>query len=156
MFFAELAFMWYNLLTTVKTEQFVTQKKPKIVSLNPIVLGDNRRVMLEMVVEDLPTIFSNVVFAMPDLSPNPPTKPPKPDPDAPSPYPNIELSILNSQRHQIASLFIVENKEKHTSLTLHLRSSDIKEQYTARAEMTYLDKILDVVEVPFTLNRIDY
>jgi|GEM_PF-1671953 len=148
--------MWYNLLTTVKTEQFVTQKEPKIVSLNPVVFSDNRRVMLEMVVEDLPTIFSNVAFTMPDLSPNPPTKPPKPDPDAPSPYPNIELSILNSQRQQLTNLFIVEHKEKHTSLTLHLRSADIDEQYTARAEMTYLDKTLDVVEVPFTLNRNDY
>ena len=58
----------------------MTQKEPKIISLNPVILGDNRRIMLEMVVEDLPTIFSNVAFAMPDLSPNPPTKPPKPDP----------------------------------------------------------------------------
>jgi hypothetical protein len=118
------------------------------------VFGDNHRVMLEMVVEDLPTVFSNVAFSMPDLSPSPPQKPPKTDPEAPSPFPNIELSILNGQRLQVASLFIVEHKERYTSLTLHLRSPDISEQYTARAEMTYLNETLDVTEVPFTLNQV--
>jgi hypothetical protein len=109
--------------------------------------------MLELVVEDLPTVFSNVAFTMPDLSPNPPQKPPRPDPDAPSPYPNVELSILDSRRRQVASLFIVEHKEKQTALTLHLRSPDILEQYTARAEMTHLDQTLDVREIPFNLNQ---
>lgn len=131
----------------------MTQTKPSIASLQPVALADNRRVTLEMVVENLPTLFANVAFTMPDLLDAPPARPPKPAADTPSPYPNIELSILNSHRQQIASLFIVEHKEKVTSLTLHLREPDVHEQYTARAEMTYQDEIIDVIEVPFTLHQ---
>ena len=130
----------------------MTDKKPSITSLYPVVFGDNRRVIIEMVVEDLPATVSNIMF-MPDLADTPPAKPSKPDPDAPSPYPNVVLSILNSRRQQIVDILIVEHKEKHTSLTLHLPASDITEQYTARAEMTFNDETLDVVEVPFTLNQ---
>lgn len=133
----------------------MTETKPKIVSLQPIVLKDNRRVTMKMVVENLPAIFSNVMFMMPDPSDTAPARPPKPDPDAPSPYPNVELSVLNSRREEIASLYIVEHKEKHTSLTLHIPSPDEKEQYTARAEMTYQDQTLDVVEVSFSFNQAD-
>jgi hypothetical protein len=131
----------------------VIEKTPKIASFNPVVLQDNRRVTLEMVVDNLPTVFSNVAFSMPDLSENGPAAPPKPDTSAPSPFPDVELSILNSGRQQIASLLIVEHKEQRTALTLHLRQPDLTEQYTARAEMTYQDKTLDVVEVPFRLNQ---
>jgi hypothetical protein len=132
----------------------MASKIPKIKTLNPIVYPDKRRVMLELAVENLPILFSNIAFAMPDLSPQPP-KPARPDPDAPSPYPNIELSILNSRRQQVATLFIVEHKEELTSLTLHLRQADVKEQYTARAEMTYLGETIDVMEVPFKLKNDD-
>lgn len=130
----------------------MTVQKPRITLLNPVVLKDNRRVILELVVEDLPVDFANIMF-MPDVTTPPPTRPPKPDPDAPSPYPNVELSILNSHRRQVASLFIVEHKEKNIALTLHLRSPDLSEQYTARAEMTHNDEIIEVIEVPFTLNQ---
>lgn len=133
----------------------MTEKKPRIASLQPVVLKDNRRVTLEMVVENLPPIFSNVTFAMPDLSNNQPARPARPDPNTPSPYPNIELSILNSRRQQVANLFIVEHKEKHTALTLHLPDPDLQERYTARAEMTYNEETLDVVEMPFTLNQVN-
>jgi len=131
----------------------VTEPLPKITQLNPIVMPDNRRVMLEMVVDNLPTVFSNVAFSMPAMLDQPPTAPPKPDPDALSPYPDIVLSILNSQGREVASLLIVEHKEQYTSLTLHLRPADPVEQYIARAEMTYQDNPLDQVDVPFTLNR---
>jgi hypothetical protein len=133
----------------------MTQTKPAIASLQPVVLPDNRRVTLEMVVENLPALFANVAFTMPDMLDAPPAKPSKPPADAPSPYPNVELSILNSRRQQVANLFIVEHKERFTSLTMHLREPDMHEQYTARAEMTYQDQIIDVVEVPFTLHRIE-
>ena len=131
----------------------MTEKKPAIASLQTVVLADNRRVTLEMVVENLPTTFANVAFSMPDMLDPPAVRPPKPATDAPSPYPNVELSILNSHRQQVASLFIVEHKEKFTSLTLHLSSPDVQEQYTARAEMTYMDEIIDVMETPFTLHQ---
>lgn len=131
----------------------MTQKTPKITLLNPIVYNDNRRVMLEMDVEHLPTLFSNVSLMMPDLSQTAPAQPPKPDPNAPSPYPNIELAILDSQNREVASLLIIEHKEPHTSLTLHLRAPNSDEQYTAKAEMSYQDQVIDVVEVPFNLNQ---
>jgi hypothetical protein len=83
-----------------------------------------------------------------------PARPPKPADNTPGPYPNVELSILNSLRQQIASLFIVEHKEKFTALTLHLSNPDLQENYSARAEMTYQDEIIDAVEVPFTLNPV--
>ena len=133
----------------------MTEKKPSITLLQPIILEDKRRVTLEMVVENLPTTVSNVMFTMPDLSDTPPASPPKPNPNAPSPYPDIELSILNSRRQQVTSLLIIEHKEKLSSLTLHIPSPDTREQYTARAEMTHQDQTLDVVEVPFTLNQVD-
>jgi hypothetical protein len=111
--------------------------------------------MLEMVVEDLPTIFSNVAFMLPDVAATPPPRPQPADPEAPSPYPHVELSILNGQRQVVASLYIVEHKERYTSLTLHLRRPDPAEDYIARAEMTHDDKTLQVVEIPFKLHQAD-
>jgi hypothetical protein len=128
----------------------MTDNKPRIASLQPVVLADKRRVTLEMVVEGLPPSFSNITF-MPDPSDPALVRPPQPDPDAPSPYPNIELSILNSRRQKIVDLLVVEHKEQRIALTLHLPSLDPQAQYTARAEMIYNDNTLDVLEVPFTL-----
>ena len=105
-----------------------------------------------MTVDNLPTTFSNVMLTMPDMFDESPSPPRKPDRDAPSPYPNIELAILNSRRQIVASLYIVEHKEPFTALTLHLRPPDLEEKYTARAEMTYNNQVLDVVEIPFRLN----
>lgn len=133
----------------------MTDKQPKINSLKPVVLADNRRVILEMVVEGLANPASNNMLLMPDLPGEPVAGPPKPDPNAPRPYPNVELSILNSRRQQVASLFIVEHKESHTDLTLHLSQPEPQEQYTARAEMTYNEEIIDVVETPFRLNQVN-
>ena len=129
----------------------MTKKQPKITSLKPIVLADNRRVILEMVVEGLASPAPNNMLLMPDLPGETAANagPPQPDPDGPSPYPNVELSLLNSRRQQVASLFIVEHKESHTDLTLHLRDPDPQEQYTARAEMSYAEETIDVVEIPF-------
>lgn len=131
----------------------MTAQKPRIATLSPIVLEDNRRVTLELVVENLPTTTANVAFMMPELLDSPPTRPAKPAANTPSPYPNLELSILNSRRQQIASLFIVEHKERFTALTIHLRAPDPREPYTARAEMTYQDETIDVLETTFTLHQ---
>ncbi len=131
----------------------MTQKTPRIATLNPIVLEDRRRVSLEMVVENLPTTSSNVMLMMPDQLDDSPGPPQKPDPNAPSPYPDIELSILNSQRQQLARLLIVEHKEPRTALTLHLKTPDPTEPYTARAEMSYQGETIDVVEAPFSLDQ---
>ena len=130
----------------------MTNKTLRITALRPVVLIDKRRVTLEMAVEGLPAGASNIML-MPDISGTPLPRPVRPDPGAASPYPNIELSILNSRRQQIASLMIVEHQEPHLALTLHLPSPDIQEQYIARAEMIYNEKSIDVVEVPFSLNQ---
>ncbi len=130
----------------------MTHKKPRITSLKPIVLPDNRRVTLEMVVEDLPAAAVNLFFAMPDTLDAPPSPPAKPAADAPSPYPNLELNILNRHRQPVTrSLFIVEHKERFSALTLHLPALEPQEPLTARAEMTYQDEVIDLVETPFTL-----
>ncbi|MFN8453133.1 MAG: hypothetical protein U0401_00425 [Anaerolineae bacterium] len=133
----------------------MSAQKPRIASLNPVVLEDNRRVTLELVVEDLPTTAAHIAFIMPDMLDAPPARPAKPEANAPSPYPNLELSILNSRRQQIATLFIVEHKEPFTALTLHLRSPDPQEPYTARAEMTYQNEMIDELETPFALHQVN-
>jgi len=123
--------------------------KPTIVSLQPIVLADNRRVTFDLEVENLPESVFNVNF-IPTADPLP-----RPDPSAPSPYPNVELSVVNNRGETIASLFIVEHKEPHTTLTLHLPAPDPAESYIARADMTYQDRLLDRVEVRFNLQPND-
>jgi hypothetical protein len=128
----------------------MTESSPQITSLQPTVLPDNRRITFEMTVTNLPPMV-NTFFAVPDTDDTVPSAT-GPNSDEPSPYPNIELSVLNSQRQQIASLFIVEHKEEHIALTLHIPDSDPQEQYIARAEMVYQDEIIDVAEAPFTLN----
>ena len=128
----------------------MTDTKPQITSLQPTVLPDNRRITFDMVVTNLPPMI-NAFFTIPNTNAvGPPSA--DPNPDDPSPYPNIELSVLNSRRQQIASLFIVEHKEEHIELTLHIPASDVQEQYIARAEMIHQEETIDVVEIPFTLN----
>jgi hypothetical protein len=131
----------------------VTEKLPRISSLNPIVLPDQRRVMFDMVVENLPSSFSSITLTMPDMAAPGSTPSSSPQADVPSPYPDVELSILDSQRRPVVTTYIIEHKEAHISLTLHLRHPDIVEQYTARAELTYQQKTLQVVEVPFSLKQ---
>jgi len=124
----------------------VTEKLPKITALNPVVLPDRRRVTLELTVENLPAHISNVALLLPDA-------PAQPQAAASSPYPDVTLSILTGQRQPVASLLIVEHQEPRAALTLHLRAPNETGQYIARAEMTYRQTSLDVVEVPFTLNQ---
>jgi hypothetical protein len=106
-----------------------------------------------MVVENLPTAFSNVSLMMPDLAENRPPAALKPEAVPASAYPNIELSILNRRGQVVAATFIVEHKEEYTALTLHLRAPDPQEQYIARGEMIYQEQSLQVVEIPFVLNQ---
>ncbi len=112
--------------------------------------------MMEMVVENLPAVFGDPNFIALDSLDSPPGPPARPAPDAPSPYPDVELSILDRHRQPLASLYIVEHKEQLTSLTLHLPAPlSPTETYTARAEMTQADLVLQVVEVPFNVNPVE-
>ena len=138
----------------------MTAGSPKITLLNPIVLPDKRRVTMELMVENLPGLAgaaSNVInfFDAPPPSPrlgSPPRNNNLDDADAADKYPNVILSIIDSGGQEVASLLIVEHKEPHTSLTLHLRAPDLTEQYIARAEMSLKGDMLEVIEVPFVLN----
>ena len=131
----------------------MTNNYPSIASLNPVVLSDQRRVMMELVVENLPTQLANVTLAIPGEPTSSSTADPGPieRSSSPSPYPNVELTIINSQGKTVAATFIVEHQEEFTNLTLHLREPNLQEKYIARAEMTYQKDVLDVIEVPFTL-----
>lgn len=132
----------------------MAEKKPTITRLQPVVLSDNRRVQMELVVENLPDQFANVNFLMPDTFSERHPRSARPASNIPSPYPDIELCILDSRRQEVVCLFIVEHKESHTALTLHLPAPDAGQQYIARAEMTYQEQTLQVVETPFTLNPV--
>lgn len=139
---------------------------PKITSLKPVVLPDNRRVIMELIVDNLPSIngepFGIDFYETPPTSKLPLSTDKVSEAEASSPsnrhqskYPDIELSIFDSNQQEVASLLIVEHKEPFTSLTLHLRSPQIDECYTARAEMTYNNETLEIVEVPFTLEPVN-
>ena len=129
----------------------MTTPKPKIASLTPVVLPDQRRVMLELVVENLPTITTNVTLNIPGEagSTDQPTEHPLPGANDP----NVDVTIINSQGRTVASTFIVEHREEAVQLTLHLRQPDLNDRYIARAEVTYQEDVLDVVETSFTLTE---
>jgi hypothetical protein len=135
-----------------------TTTPPKISLLNPIVLPDNRRVTMEMVVENLPGLSGGASNMVSFFDTPPESAAFGPSCGTPSagaaegPYPNVVLSILNGEGREVASLLIVEHKEARTALTLHLRAPNPQENYTARAEMTLDDEVLEVIDVPFTLN----
>ena len=136
------------------------ENPPKIRSLKPVVLPDNRRVTMELVVDNLPSVFSGSfgidLYDTPPMSKLSLSADKEPNTDVSgnqhqSQYPDIELSIFDSNRQEVASLLIIEHKEPFTALTLHLRSPQVDDFYTARAKMTHNDETLEVVEVPFTL-----
>ena len=70
----------------------------------------------------------------------------------PASYPDVHLSVLDSQRREVASLIIIEHREPRTALTLHLRAPNPQERYIARAAIIFNQATLDVAEIPFTLH----
>jgi len=79
---------------------------------------------------------------------------PMPDKNRPpSPYPDVTLSILDQGENEIATTFIVEHKEPELDFTLHLRTSEAGATYTARAELTLSDEVIQTVQVPFELKE---
>jgi hypothetical protein len=132
----------------LREDDDVTTRIPRITSLKPVVLPDLKRVMMEMIVEDLPPVTSTIALELPG-----PANSARSSVSSLPPYPNIELSVLNSQGQTVATTLIVEHQEAYTNLTLHLRRPDIKEKYTARAELTYQDETLQLIEAPFTLDQ---
>ena len=77
---------------------------------------------------------------------------PEPGDDRPpSPYPDVTLSILDQGTNEMASTYIVEHKEPELDFTLHMRFPEPGATYTARAELTMNDEVIQTVQVPFQL-----
>ena len=146
----------------------MTNPMPQLVSLTPIVLTPDR-VLLNL--ETTNFVKSSNLFLDFDQmedTPNPePEDAPRLDPTEEqsrlaiedaiqnSPYPNVELLILDPDGHEVAQLFIVEHKEEQISMTMHLRRPRLGETYTARAEMTHARKRLQTLDTPFQLQTND-
>ena len=124
---------------------------PKFVSLSPTITHVDR-VSLDLVTAGFVS-RANVFFDFETDAPNVADTPPA-DPEEMirnSPYPNVELSILDPDECEVASLFIVEHKEEHISLTMHLRSPQPGERYIARADMIHNRQVVESLTTPFIL-----
>ena len=130
---------------------------PRFVALETIIL-DYSRVILNLQTTDFPSP-SNVALNF-DL-PNLPVDDNDNDNHQPhtnnsnslenSPYPNIELSLLDKDDRLIAQATIIEHREKAVSLTLHIRRPQPNNTYTAQADMVYNQKIIHSISTPFIL-----
>jgi len=130
----------------------------RIEALIPQPLPDLRRVALLLRVSGLPDygfgVGSHLIHFSDMAPPEPPAPADRPGPDAvrpPSPYPDVALSILDQEGRELAAAYIVEHKEPELDFTLHLPASEPGALYTARAEMTLNDQVVQVVQVPFEL-----
>lgn len=72
-----------------------------------------------------------------------------------SPYPNVELSILDDEHNEVAQVIIVEHKEENISLTLHIRHPQPDKTYIARADMIHNQQLIQTLTVPFKLQPSD-
>jgi hypothetical protein len=91
------------------------------------------------------------VDLFPEMESSPPVNPSSDQERSPSPYPDLKLSILDRHGNEVATTFVIEHKEPELDFTLHLRGVEAGATYTARAEMTQNDKIIQTVQVPFEL-----
>jgi hypothetical protein len=70
-----------------------------------------------------------------------------------SPYPDVTLTILDQGGNEMASTYIVEHKEPELDFTMHVRSPEPGASYTAYAELTMNDEVIQTVQVPFQLGE---
>ncbi|NIW96953.1 MAG: hypothetical protein GWN13_01660 [Phycisphaerae bacterium] len=137
----------------------MTNSVPQFVSLIPMVLSPGR-VSLHLKTTNFPG-KSNVSldFDLGDTAPQQnPTNQELEDPEAMlrnSPYPNVELSILDDKHNEVAQAIIVEHKEENISLTLHIRRPQPGKTYIARADMIHNQQLIQTLTVPFKLQPSD-
>jgi len=117
--------------------------RPYLVSLDAVVL-DTSRVTLNLKTTGFPPA-PNVAFSLNTSSPADAAPP------AESPYPNVELSLLDADNRTVAHAIIVEHREEEVSFTLHLRRPQPGAAYTARAEMIHGQTVLQTLRTPFVL-----
>ena len=118
--------------------------RPHLVSLEPVVL-DASRVTLNLKTTGFPSL-PNVTFTL-----NEPAPAGAPAPSGESPYPNVELSLLDADDRLVAQAIIVEHREEEVSFTLHIRRPQPGAAYTARAEMIHGQTVLQTLRTPFVL-----
>lgn len=118
----------------------------RFISLKPVVL-DYNRVVLSLQTAGFASA-PNVAF---DFTP------PADEPDpfgfsrSESPYPNVDLTLLDEHGQQVSQITVIEHRQAELSLTLHLRHPQPGHLYTARAEMKRRQDILHAINVPFIL-----
>lgn len=137
----------------------MTNSVPQFVSLIPRVLSPER-VSVYLKTTNFPS-KSNVFLDF-DLGNTVPqqnlTNQELEDPEAVlrnSPYPNVELSILDDEHNEVAQVIIVEHKEENISLTLHIRHPQPGKTYIARADMIHNQQLIQTLTVPFKLKPSD-
>lgn len=129
---------------------------PEFVSLTPVVMGFDR-VLLNLETTNFRTKTNLFLEFEPNAAEASTTRPTADEPIdleeimRNSPYPNVELAILDPEERQVASLFVVEHKEPFISMTMHIRRPRPGEIYTARAEMIHAQQTLQVMTTSFTL-----
>ncbi len=151
---------------------------PQFVSVNPEVL-DERRVSVHIKTANLPELNRfGACFAAPDqkftsnisLNPDVSTPPPLPGNTIPAPpaaaaentqadmtafeqskFPVVEVNLVDAEKNLVAHSMIIEHQEPDLSITLHIRSPQVGQTYTAFAELIYHQELVHVVSAPFVL-----
>lgn len=138
----------------------MTKTVPQFLSLTPTVLSPDR-VLLDLKTTNLPggsNVFLNFDWEGEKTEAAKQTDHPLEDPEAvirDSPYPNVELSILDDEHHEVAQMIIVEHKEEHISMTMHIRHLHPGKTYIARADMVHNRQLIQTLSTPFKLQRSD-
>lgn len=126
---------------------------PEFVSLTPIAV-DSRRITLRLRTTNFPEVSNIKLDLNPDSSRLNSPDSLKPDPAQAyleTPYPNVELSLLDQQNNPVAEVIVIEHQEETLELTLHLRNSQPDQPYIAQAVMSRGPEVLQTIQTPFTL-----
>lgn len=141
---------------------------PKFILLEPTVI-DYNRVLLNVKTADLPAGSAGGACLVPeanvtlkfDLDSNGPYQPIAPTKQAApsnpdlfedeSPYPTMELALLDEDDKLVAQAMVVEHQEADVSFTLHIRRPQPGKTYTVMARMSKKDEDIHTVKTQFLL-----
>jgi hypothetical protein len=69
-----------------------------------------------------------------------------------SAYPNLGLTVLDSEGKTVATMFVIEAREPYQSLTLHLRQPPrVGDRYRLDIELSRDGEVLDTRQLDFAL-----
>lgn len=136
----------------------MTNAMPQFVSLKPIIISHNR-VTLNLETTNFPST-ANVRLDL-TLDSDPLSSPPEnhavpggEETVRHTPYPNVELSILDDEQNSVAQLLVVEHKEEFISMTMHIRRPNPNKTYIARADMIHDNRLIQTLTTPFDLSSL--